>query len=336
MKLLTIILLVYSFNSFYYPQNNSNQNSVLLFSTIDKLEKSIIKTNEDIRRYEKEISTCDNKIATSEKIIKLAQEQGNTNAEKVARDAVKQSYNAKDKNIKLMSSAKLRKKQFETILSSLRKENLLQKSNTTAALIKYSGEISVQKSSGEQFKINENNFSLLENGDIISTAKDSKIELKFLEGRGDLVLGENSRLKFSDNDSTNVVEMINGKAKMLVQKADEFEKELRELYDKYKQAVVTAPETYEQFVKRWRNKFEVRRPGGGCGAIRGTEFIINSKLDKSFEIFVLEGSIEMISNDNEIVLINTGEKGIIDEEGILHKPVQIDINNFEKWWEEEK
>ena len=336
------ILFIQTFFSNVLAQDYSNQKNTLLLSTILQLEKNISKFDENILRCEKEILKCDKTIATSEKIIGLAQEKGNLEAEKVANDALLKSSTAKEKNIKLIDSAKLKKQQSEIILASVKSKLFTNAKNAPvieAVALNYYGDVTILKQNGVQFKLNENQGSLLENGDFITTSQNSKIELQFLEGRGNVTVGENSKLKFNKQDSTDIVEVIKGKVKLGFHKIDEYEKDLLKQYEKYKQNITSIPESYEQFIKRWqakmRKKFEVRCTSGTC-SIRGTEFIVNSNDDKSTEIIVIEGTVEMKSAISlKTILINAGQKGIVNDKGILSEPTEIDVTKLDKWWEDE-
>ena len=97
-----------------------------------------------------------------------------------------------------------------------------------AVALNYYGDITILKNNGEQLKLSDAQNSLLENGDVITTSQNSKVELQFLEGRGNIHIGENTTLKFNKEDSTEVVDLIKGKVKLGVQKIDKFEKDLIE------------------------------------------------------------------------------------------------------------
>jgi len=342
-RLIKIFLLLIIFCNNNFSQNYSDQNKALLLKTILQLEKNITNADKNIQRYEKEIVKCDKTIGTSEKIIGLAREQGNADAEKVAKNALLKSTTAKEKNIKLLNSAKLKKNQSERILASVKSKFSINAKNepvVEAVALSYYGDITILKNNGEQFKLNDIQSSLLETGDFITTSDNSKVELQFLEGRGNINIGENTKLKFNKQDSTDVVEVIKGKVKLGVQKIDEYEKELKEEYEKYKKTITSIPESYEQFIKRWqakmRKKFEVRYRGGTC-SIRGTEFIVYANDDNNTEIIVLEGTVEMKStNGLNTILINEGQKGMVNDAGVLSEPIQIDITKLEKWWEDEE
>ncbi len=338
-----VILFIQAFTCNILAQDFSDQKNPLLLSTIIQLEKNVTKAEENIRRYEKEIIKCEKTIATSEKIINLAQEKGNTEAEKIAQDALSKSSEAKEKNIKLLNSAKLRKQQSEIILASVKNKVSVNSKNSPlidAVALNYYGEISIQRQNGEQFKLNDRQSSLLENGDVITTSENSKVELQFLEGRGNINIDGNTKLKFIKQDSTDVVDLIKGKVKLGVQKIDEYEKDLLGQYEKYKQTVTSIPESFEQFIKsykaKFKKKFEVRTPACAV-AIRGTEFLVYNDEKKGSEIIVLEGTVEMKStNGLNTILINAGQKGIANDEGTLSEPIQIDISTLDKWWEDEE
>jgi len=210
-------------------------------------------------------------------------------------------------------------------------------------VLNYYGDITILKNNGEQLKLSDTQNSLLENGDVITTSQNSKIELQFLEGRGNITVGENTKLKFSKQDSTDLVDMIKGKVKLGVKRIDEYEKELIDEYEEYKKDIQVIDKSLEQTfgyirakTKKYANKFEVRTPTVAV-AIRGTEFLVNSNDDLSTEIIVLEGTVEMKAiNGNKTILINAGQKGIVNGEGILSEPTQIDVTKLEKWWEDEE
>lgn len=338
----TIVLLIcfqIAVNNF--AQNKSLENHGWFVTTIKHLEKNIDIANERITRYENEIAKCDKTIATSEKLINLAREKGNSEAEKVASDALVKSKGAKDKNVKLLESAKNLKRQSEYIFASVKRELSISSSSKSieALTLNYSGNISVQKSNGEQYSISDSGGSLLENGDLISTSANGKIELQLLEGRGNLLLGENSKLKFSNSDSLDAVDFINGKVKIAVEKIDNFEKRIKEAYEKVKQDVGSLPESYEQFMNRQRakmkKKFEVRIRAAGTASIRGTEFIVVSDNNIGAGLIVLEGEVEMNSKDGlKTVMIKANQKGVFDSEGNLLEPQNIDLKTIENWWVE--
>jgi len=313
----------------------------LLNSSINKIEVKIKKTDFKISNYENEILKCDKTISNSDKIKKLAIQKGNTEAQKIANDALLKSRDAKDKYNRLLESARKLKQQFENILISLKtQQQKVSNSNINTALsLDFSGNVAIHKNNGEQFHLDESKLFMIEEGDLITTSSNSKVDLQFLDGRGNLLLGENSKLKFNKGDSTDVIDFINGKMKIAVEKKDAFEKRMKEMYENLKEEIGSIPEDYEQFIKKMRarvqKKLEVRNRGGGGGAIRGTELVVNNSENIGTEILVLEGSVELFSKDRlKSITLNTGQKGIINLKGELIGPVGFDLKQINNWWEE--
>ena len=318
MKYVIMISIFALLQSLNYAQENSNQTNNLISNTIKKLEKDILLYAEDIRRHESEINKCEKKITDSEKLIALSREKGNTKAEQVAKDALAQLTTAKEKNLLLLNREISKKKQVEKNILYLKNSlaaNSAGLSLVNSVVLKYSGDVNIIKENKKQFRVNETDASLLESGDLISTSQNSKVELQFLEGRGNLVIGENSGLKFSETDSLDIIDFMKGKVKLGVQKLEEFEKE------------------YKKFIKKHHKKFDIRTPSA-VTSVRGTEFIIETSHESTY-ITVIEGSVEMkLLNDYKTILINAGERGMVNKEGILSDIIKIDLSELENWWDD--
>lgn len=342
--LVLLLLAVISINNF--PQESSYLSDPGLLGAILKLEDYLKKTDIKIKRYENSIIKCDKTITTAANIINTARQDGNTEAERVANDALIKSTNARQKNITLLSSANFQKKQYESILTSLKNQANLPSSNTnkkSTTLLGYSGSITINKNNGKEIKLDETNSSLLEIGDIISTSGNSKIELQFLEGRGNFVLGENSKIKFNKDDSTDVIDLLEGKVKMNIKKAEAFYDDLEKKYEVLMQSGHPIDKGLELLYKNIRmktkkllaKKFEVRTPSA-VTSIRGTEFI-TTNYDNRTEIIVIEGTVELKSNvDQKTVLIMTGQKGVVNNDGSHSEPQVIDLEKLENWWNDEE
>lgn len=84
-----------------------------------------------------------------------------------------------------------------------------------------------------------------------------------------------------------------------------------------------------------KKKFEVRIRTSGTASIRGTEFIVVSESNKGAELIVLEGEVEIKSNDGmKTVMIKANQKGVFDNEDNLFEPQDIDPRRIEDWWVE--
>ncbi len=327
------VLLFLNFYGISFAQDSDVQKNNWLLGVIFKLERMGDNAIADIQRYESEIQRCNATIGKSENIIRLARQQGNAEAERIAGSALSMARQAKLKNEGLKNSAELRKQRAEVALTSV-KNKISVNSNTTpvidAVALNYYGDITILKNNGEQLKLNNTQNSLIENGDVITTSQNSKVELQFLEGRGNIHIGENTKLKFNQQDSTDVIDLIKGKVKLGVQKIDEFEKDLIEAYDRLFEDIQGIDKSLKKIIRR----FEVRTPTA-VTSVRGTEFLVNHDDMKGTEIIVLEGSVEMKSTVNlKTILINEGQKGVINNEGVLLDPQKIDLSKLGYWWEE--
>jgi hypothetical protein len=325
-------------------QKPSDNKNIWLAGIISRLENNIKNASEEYKRYDEGIAKCDKTIARSENIISLAREKNNLEAEKIAKEASLKAEIARSKYLRLLNAARRREFQSRANLDSI-KRTITQYSSQTpsvnAVAMNYSGHITIQKANGEQFVLDESRSAFLETGDIITTSEDSKVELEFLEGRGNVVVGENSKLKMErKDDNTDVMNILQGKMKIEVLKINDYEQKMQKEYEENKQNPAFISEAYEQMIGALRakvqKKFSVRTPTFAM-AIRGTEFVVNSVDGAGSELIVIEGTVEAESlKDSGTILVNANQKAVIDSDGVLSGPQEIDISKLAKWWEDEK
>jgi len=341
-ELFFTLLIVCALSASIFPQESSEQVNPGLLSAILKLENYLQRADENIQRYEKSIDRCDKNIKASSEILQSSRQQGNSEAERIATNALRKSTDTRQKNVNLINTTNHRKSQCQSIIASLRKQSSSNSSHTTAALLNYSGNVTLRKANGTVSKLNENNGATIEDGDAITTAEKSKVEMQFLDGRGHLVLGENSGMKFKQEDSTDVVDMIEGKIKMDVEKVEAFYADLERKYEEYKKLAVSPDKALEllyaktrAFVGKRLRKFEVRTPSVVL-ADRGTDFIAQYR-DKNLEVIVLEGMVEMKSNiGGKTAMVNVGQKGIFGGKEQLLEVRDIDVSKEDSWWKDEE
>lgn len=351
MYILSVLLLLI-FNGISFAQDAEVQKSNWLLGVIFKLENMRDKAIEDIQKYEGDIQKCDTTISKSENIVRLAQQKGNVKAEVIAREASLKAQEAKLKNKEKKNSAELNKKRVENALATVKNElsNALSHPQMIKSVItNYSGRVSIQKESGEIIDFGKNQTSLLEKGDAIQTYGNSSAELQFLEGRGSLKVGEYSRVKMEADDAgTEVMNMIQGKVNISVEKLENLEKSLEEKIAAYKEDLrivndatmqerLKACELYLYQLKlhgrHYKKKFDIYTPTV-IMSIQGTQFLVYEDEKKGTEVIVLEGGVEMkgIKGDKAII-VNAGYKGTATKGGKLSEPEKIDLSNLERWWE---
>jgi len=343
------VLLLLVFYGISFAQDAEVQKSNWLLGVMFKLENMRDKAIADIQKYEGDIQKCENTISKSDNIVRLAQQKGNVQAEIIAREASLKAQKAKMMNRDKKNSAELNKKRAENALATVKNElssALSQPKKIKSVITNYSGRVSIQKENGEIIDFGKNQTSLLEKGDAIQTYGNSSAELQFLEGRGSLKIGEYSRVKMEEDDAgTHVMNMIQGKVNISVEKVENYQKMMEEKIKAYKEDLRTVNDAtkqeklnaYENYLKglklRWKKKFEVHT-NTTVMTVRGTQFLVYEDETKGTELIVLEGIVEMrgIKGDKTIV-VEEGYKCTATKGGILSDPEKIDIANLERWWE---
>ena len=327
-----------------------------LLGVIFKLENMRDKAIADIQKYEGEIQKCENTISKSENIVKLAQQKGNVKAEMIAREASLKAQEAKIKNKEKKNSAEFNKIRAEGTLATVKNElsNALSHPQAHPDEIKsvitnHSGRVEIQKENGEIIDFGKNQIGLLERGDFIMTYGNSSAELQFLEGRGSLKVGEYSKIKMEADDAgTEVMNMIQGKVNISVEKVENYQKMMEEKIKAYKEDLKTVKDAtkqeklnaYENYLKglksrmqNMRKKFDIYTPTV-IMSIQGTQFLVYEDEKIGTEMIVLEGSVEMKgTKGDKTIIVNAGYKGTATKGGILSDPEKIDLSKIERWWE---
>lgn len=339
--LIYIIISIISITS--YAQDTIPQRSQWLLGVIFKLETKVKEIQVDSQKIQNNILKCDATINKCETIISQAQQKGNVEAEKIAQEAFQKATEAKKKNIELLKAKETNKANAEIALAVVKKEILNTSSSAhkiTSVISNFSGNVQIKKANLEKiYYLDKNNPVFLEEGDIITTDNNSKVEMQFLEGRGNVTIGESSKLKMEEDSSgTQIMNLIHGKVNVVVDKIDDYQQWMDKKLSEYKEPPKKLEDDYERLINRWKSnikkKFEVRTPAG-CVCVRGTQLIVSGDDQKGTEIIVLEGSIELKGTQNDkTVIINEGYKGIVTINGEILEPQKIDISNIEKWWKE--
>ena len=337
-------------------QDSDVQKNNWLLGVIFKLENMRDKAIADIQKYEGEIQKCENTISKSDNIVRLAQQKGNVKAEMIAREASLKAQEAKIKNREKKNSAELNKIRAEGTLATVKNElsNALSHPQAHPDEIKsvitnHSGRVEIQKENGEIIGFGKNQIGLLERGDFIMTYGNSSAELQFLEGRGSLKVGEYSKIKMEADDAgTEVMNMIQGKVNISVEKVENYQKMMEEKIKAYKEDLKTVKDAtkqeklnaYENYLKglksrmqNMRKKFDIYTPTV-IMSIQGTQFLVYEDEKIGTEMIVLEGSVEMKgTKGDKTIIVNAGYKGTATKGGILSDPEKIDLSKIERWWE---
>ena len=335
-------------------QDSDVQKNNWLLGVIFKLENMRDKAIADIQKYEGEIQKCENTISKSDNIVRLAQQKGNVKAEMIAREASLKAQEAKIKNKEKKNSAEFNKIRAEGTLATVKNElsNALSHPQAHPDEIKsvitnHSGRVEIQKENGEIIDFGKNQIGLLKKGDEIVTYGNSSAELQLLEGRGSLKVGEYSKIKMEADDAgTEVMNMIQGKVNISVEKVENYQKMMEEKIKAYKEDLKTVKDAtkqeklnaYENYLKglksrmqNMRKKFDIYTPTV-IMSIQGTQFLVYEDEKIGTEMIVLEGSVEMKgTKGDKTIIVNAGYKGTATKGGILSDPEKIDLSKIERW-----
>jgi len=337
-----IPLLISFLTSLSFAQQSINEKNIWVIRPAAEVQGKMKKLDDDISRYYQEINKCEQNISNSENIIAIAKQRGNKEAEKTANESLIKARDTKAKYLRLIETTTIKKKQFENHLKLLKEiltDNSKEVKSFNGVVTNYSGQVNILKKNGDSFELGDTQGVFLADGDIISTLDKSKVELQFLEGRGNLNVDANTKLLMkAQNDSTELVELIKGRLKISISKAQKLEQMLKDEYERLLKEIDSIP-SYEKLIKRWRarmnKKFEVKSNSFAL-TIRGTEFIISDLNDSQTEIFIYEGTVDVWSVDgtNKVVL-SSGQKLSIKKGEPFPEPINFDPEKVEKWWKQE-
>ena len=231
-------------------------------------------------------------------------------------------------------------------LSSVKKEILNPSSVKVASVVSsYYGEVLIQKAQIDKInKFDGESNIFLEKGDVIMTSENSKMEMLFHNGRGNLLIGESSKVCITEDSLGNqAMDLINGKVSVSYLNSVKIEEELRTLELQLKNSKTDEEKNYYEKLMdecdkllniekaKMGKKFNVRCPSA-VTSVRGTKFISTYDENNGFEVIVTEGSVELTSNkDGRVVIVNEGFKGKVTPDGEITEPEKIDISKIEKF-----
>jgi len=333
--ILLMLLLVIPVHAF--ADNGQGRSGALLLGAYFKTEKLISAAEENIGKLRIEISKNNNTIINLNGIISKASgriDQNAKQAERVAREALQQAKIALLKNensLREWELDKTRAEKSKRMIYNLLSKGYDREQGVTGIVAEFSGEIDIIKKNGN---IVDSELSLIETGDEIRTA-DNITEVQVLEGRGTIIIGQNSRLMISDDsDEKQAVALSEGKAYLSIDKVDEYMKGLNDFIKEYKDAPLAIEESWKNMkekIRHWSEKqFELKTPTAIC-AVRGTRFIVEVKDKDISQIAVLEGAVEVINiKEGTNVVVEKGYSVTCENNQFIK---QEKTGNIEKWWE---
>jgi hypothetical protein len=342
---LLVVSLLIAFCIGGFAQDASTPAANFLLGVIFKLEAMHDSAVADIRRLEGEIRKADGTIERAEKIVQLAREKGNSEAEVIAQSAQATAKDARSKNLVSKAAFESTLRQIDLALAAAK--NKLAGTLGTAERIEsmvsnFTGRVSVQKKREPPFEIDPSRPVFLEKGDVVTTYDKSSVELQFLEGRGTLKLGDYSRIEMTENPGSGIesLTLAKGKIDVKVEKTETFESGLEETVEKYKLDLQRTKDEVKQRIvdefnatkaavkKKISKKFEVRT-GSGAMSVRGTRFIVRLDGPERTEVIVFEGSVEIRPlRSSSSLVVEAGYRIIFSPNGILSGPDRINVSGL--------
>ncbi|HEX5328735.1 FecR family protein [Sulfuricurvum sp.] len=174
-----------------------------------------------------------------------------------------------------------------------------------------------------------------EEGDTIETYGGSRAEVQFLDGRGNMTIGEYSRVTMEQkNPLSETLTVAKGQIHASVDKAEAFgkwmENQAQMAADDPEQLLKHDFGAIRAWAKKKSNKFEVRTPSA-VTSIRGTTFGISVD-DNGRTVIELEEGALAVSNPKKggETLLRGGEKATVGTEGEIRvEPLTLPSKT---WW----
>jgi len=304
-----------------------------------------------IARLEIEIQKNRDTAARARQLMELAAGRSDENArraEQTAARALRLAEESQARNEQSLAEWKMRKARAEKSMSAVM--GLLTSAsgggeNILGSVTDISGQAEIQKKDGSSRVLNAETPGFLESGDRMKTT-DGRAEVQLLGGRAAAKLDRNSELEvLGDSSEEQSFELLRGRFHGLVEKTDGFLARLKQGMEAYQEDLsaikdlFTDDELRADVEKRlklhfraWeQGQFETYRKVIAVICVRGTEFAVRRFEDGGWELWVLEGEVEVtLPGNDRVIPVKAGYKCAFQEAG-LTEPVLFD--SIDKWWE---
>jgi len=292
------------FATIVFAQDAETQKKNWLLGVIFKLEKMRDDAVVKIKNTDVQIRAAENTIRKAEEIIRLSIEQRDSEAERIARQALDTAQKAKAKAQEVKRIAELRKLRAEKSIARVR--NLLAELVSANVKVKsvvtdHSGKVEYSSRKDHKWApLEKDKAGYLESGDAIRTGHNGRAEAYFLDGEGVVRLGPNSSFALEEDMSG--------------------------------QQIIEFPKGFIQLEAE--KYFKVRTPNTWV-TVRGTELLLSEVEDKGTELIVFKGIVELSDlKGRKTVIVKAGYKTKVPVNGIPLKPYKVDLTRIQRWWEE--
>lgn len=289
----------------------SAEDESLLFMSIHFKREQVL---EKIREVKSEIAKNQETISNAHRIIDLARQKGNTEAEMIATEALQKARENLRRSEEILRAWEVLKAKLDNIYARL--QNEIGNKKIKGVVFDYTGRVEIFKANGEKVTPE---YGFLEPGDKIWTF-DGTTVVKMLDGRGETYIGPWSIYKMKEETPADQIwELIKGKIHIAVEKVEDYKKKIgNEMAEKYKELKIWMCKVLESTNPKLSECGRILIPHAVIG-IRGTEFELERK-DDSAILSVIDGAIEVnFPNENKLYEIKKGEKVEVYFDGRVNK-----------------
>lgn len=311
----------------------------LCMSMYFDVEKEKMKLEAELSNIETNLRETEQLLKSTKRLLADIERAKTYGTEKEIKDAELAEPFAK----KALSDIQLtRKKLEEQRLTNLALLNRLEEeeknlSEVCKKLVSEKSEGIIRQCSGDVRIINKeqhertcSQYSILREGDEITTGRDGSAVFHLLNGRGRIVIKPNTMMRVGEDiEEDQILEFKKGEARFDIEKAKTYEERIKVWSEKYSKEYKEDMERFEQFKKQKLKGLklylcEIIRPGRchypqAILGVRGTSFVISRIEGNKVKIVVNEGAVEVnIVNSKEPCLIEQGKEAIIDFYGRIN------------------
>lgn len=249
------------------------------------------------------LKSAEDALAQAQEAQSLAQELADSEAEKIALEAVQIARDTRDRLLAAQRRIAFRLSAVEKVERQL----LDARPRTNIGITSIQkGDVRIRTANGWK-PLDEK--TIIKEGDEISAGQDGFIELMFTDG---------AKVNLHANSSFRAAEL--GKEKTIL---DNLEGVAHMVYHCLKADSIYA----------CNNRSLMRTPTA-VAAVRGTEYQIMTHPDRSTELIVIKGEVEFKPiNEGEPVIVRAGQRARISEEGVVSPVEKIDVKSLERWWD---
>lgn len=269
-------------------------------------------------------------------------------AEKIANMTLKRAKETQEKLRTMRTELKMGLDRLQSVETRL--NNLMTSMDNYSGFIKECSDAKIMNLQKKRIEDACTSYTPIQEGDILTTSSDGRVELKILDGRGNIIIGPNSTIVIGkENPEEQIFQLNKGKAYIQVEKSVEYSNKIKKFIEDYKQNLNTIKEWTDEKIEEIKKKiveerknieiwlmknneeYNVKTPYAVIGA-RGTEFTLDKDGEYIGNLSVIEGEVEItfIQNNKKFV-IPEGYTAIVDLKNSNVKQEKIKV--IDGWWQ---